>query len=168
MWGSDYGLKRRWGEEGKRGRGEEGKGGGEGKGWRGDGGVSGILNWYSFGSQKWYRFSCHFVLHSVAVTSHYYGFCVVKQFVRNCDCFIWSPDVVIYSLNDINSQIAKAIPSNLQTIKIRSKAFSPMCLFVHWFIYYIFKMITISLWLFHDNSDQYYRGRLIYLGSNNL
>jgi hypothetical protein len=58
-------------------------------------GVNGILNWYSYGSQKWYRFSRHFVLHSVAVTSHYYGFCVVKQFVRNCDCFIWSPDVLL-------------------------------------------------------------------------
>jgi hypothetical protein len=32
MWGSDYGVKRRWGEEGKRGRGEEGKGGERGRG----------------------------------------------------------------------------------------------------------------------------------------
>ena len=40
--------------------------------------VNGILNWYSFGSQKWYRFSCHFVLHPIAVTCHNYGFGMVK------------------------------------------------------------------------------------------
>jgi hypothetical protein len=50
--------RRRWGEE------EMGRGGD---------GVNVILNWYSFGSQKWYRFSCPFVLHFLAVSSKYYG-----------------------------------------------------------------------------------------------
>jgi len=41
-------------------------------------GVNGILNWYSFGTRNWYRFSLNFALHSITVTSHNYRFCMMK------------------------------------------------------------------------------------------